>query len=321
MIKIYTAIKAKLINIGIIKYRRATQLTVLSLLSISVMSALVVSHSVMATEGGGVGIYPDGLDNYLSGALPPPGVHVLLYGGNIHYNQLRGNNGSRLPVPGFKVNVNVLAPRLVLVTDQQIMGGQLAYHTIVPLLSVTAEAGGKRSDSKGIGDITFGPALGYHPAPDLGYVIGLDISAPTGSYNRHDPSSPGKNHWAFQPVWAISYFPAYGYNTDLKVMYDFNLKNKKTNTTSGRAFHIDYALGWGFGNGLVAGVGGYAFQQVTNDSGPNSAQGKASAFGLGPSVRYANDKGLLVALKWQKDLIVTNRPAGSQLFLKVALPF
>ncbi|WP_319938709.1 hypothetical protein [Xenorhabdus littoralis] len=46
----------------------------------------------------------------------------------------------------------------------------------------------------------------------------------------------------------------------------------------------------------------------------------ASAFGFGPSIRYANDKGWLVALKWQKDFVVNNRPAGSQIFLKAAIP-
>ncbi|PHM50681.1 SphA family protein [Xenorhabdus miraniensis] len=285
------------------------------------LSLSLISTSVMAAEGGGVGTYPDGLDNYLAGALPPPGIYALFYGGNIHYKKLRGNNGALIPVPGFKVNVNLLAPRLVWVTGRQVLGGQLAYHTIVPLLDVTTDAAGKHNNSKGIGDITFGPALGYHPAPDLGYVIGLDVNIPTGHYDRNDPSSLGKNYWTIRPVWAVSYFPANGINADLKVMYDVNSSNKETKTTSGQAIHADYALGWGFGNGLVAGVGGYVFQQITNDSGPNSAQGKASAFGFGPSIRYANAKGWLIALKWQKDLAVNNRPAGSQFFLKAAIPF
>ncbi len=275
----------------------------------------------MATEGGGVGAYPDGLDNYLSGALPPPGVYALFYGGHIHYNKLVGNHGEQIPVPGFKVNVNVLAPRLVWVTEQPVLGGQLAYHAVVPLLDVTTDVAGHHDNSKGIGDITFGPALGYHPAPDLAYVLGVNVNAPTGHYDRNDLSSLGKNYWTAQPVGAISYFPAYGINADLKVMYDFNFKNSETETTSGQALHADYALGWGFGNGFVAGIGGYIFQQITNDSGPNSAQGKASALAIGPSIRYANDKGWLIAAKWQKDFAVNNRPAGSQIFLKAAIPF
>ncbi len=52
-------------------------------------------------------------------------------------------------------------------------------------------------------------------------------------------------------------------------------------TRSGKAFHADYGLGWGFGNGWVAGIGGYAFMQTTNDSRSNSAQGKARAYSIG----------------------------------------
>ncbi|MDX7986930.1 hypothetical protein FE392_06240 [Xenorhabdus sp. 12] len=281
----------------------------------------LLSTSAMATENGGVGLYPDGLDNYLSGALPPPGFHTAFYAGNIHYTELRGNHGALLPVPGFKANVNFLAPRALWVTEKQILGGQLAFHMVMPLLDVTLKGNGQSSNNKGIGDVTVGSVLGYHPQPDLDYVIGLDTYAPTGRYNRQDPASVGKNHWGLQPAMAVSYSPAYGINADLKVMYDINFKNKATNTTSGQAIHADYALGWGVGNGLVLGVGGYVFQQITNDHGPNSAQGKESGFGLGPSVRYANNKGWLLTLKWQKDIVANNRPAGSQVFLKAVVPF
>lgn len=276
--------------------------------------------TALATEGGGLGIYPDGIENFMSGALPPPGVHALVYAGNAHYDSVRDDDGNKIPIPGFSVNVNVIAPRLIWVTDQQIAGGQLAFHTIVPLLDVTAKAAGNKETSQGLGDITFGPALGYHPSADLHYVLSLDMYAPTGEYSQTDPSSLGRNYWAFQPVWAISYMPAQGINADLKMMYDFNLKNDDTDTRSGQAFHADYALGWGFGNGWVAGLGGYFFLQTTDDSGPNSAQGKARAFSAGPSIRYANSQGWMFTAKWEKDFDVRNRPEGSQIFLKASIP-
>ncbi len=78
-------------------------------------------------------------------------------------------------------------------------------------------------------------------------------------YSKTDPSSLGKNYWALQPVWAISYIPPVGVNADLKMMYDFNFRNNDTKTRSGQAFHADYALGWGFGNGWVAGIGAMHF--------------------------------------------------------------
>ena len=281
---------------------------------------LLAAPSVVATEGNGPGIYPDGLENYMSGALPAEGVHVLLYGGSARYDHVRDNNGHDISGPGFSMNVNILAPRIIWVTEQHLLGGQLTFHSILPLLDVTAKSYGRKYTSQGLGDITLGSALGFHPSPDLHFVLGMDVFAPTGHYDRYDPSSLGRNYWAVQPVWAISYIPQKGVNADIKMMYDFNFRNEESHTRSGQAFHADYALGWAVGNGWVVGIGGYAFMQTTNDDGPNSASAKSQAFSIGPSVRYANDRGWLLTLKWQKEMDVRNRPEGSQLYLKASIP-
>lgn len=112
-----------------------------------------------------------------------------------------------------------------------------------------------------------------------------------------------------------------GFNGDLKVMYDLNFRNTRTDTRSGQAIHADYSAGWGIGNGWVLGVGGYVYQQTTNDQGPAAAQGKARALAVGPSIRYANDRGWLLTVKWQKEFEVRNRPSGSQFYVKASIPF
>lgn len=292
-------------------------------LSMSILSLvfIVTPSMTMATEGGGLGIYPDGLENYMSGALPSSGIHVLMYGGNAHYNKVRDDKGNKTPIPNFSVNVNMLAPRLIWVTEHKVLDGQLAFHSILPFLDITAKSFKNKYTSRGLGDMTLGTALGFHTSPNLHYVLGLDIYVPTGDYKQSDPSSLGKNYWAAQPVWAISYAPNKGISADIKMMYDFNFRNNETKTRSGQAYHADYALGWAFGNGWVAGIGGYAYLQTTDDIGPNSAQGKARAFSLGPSFRYVNQQSLLLTAKWQKEFSVRNRPEGSQFFLKASIPF
>lgn len=280
-----------------------------------------ISVAAMATEGGGLASYPDGLENFMSGALPPPGVHSLVYVGAAKYDKVRDNSGNEVPIPNFKVNVGVVAPRLIWVTGQTVLGGQLAFHAIAPLLDVDFKAGPGSWRSTGLGDITFGPALGYHASPNLHYVAGVDIFAPTGAYDKTDPSSLGKNIWVIQPVFALSYIQPSGVNADIKVMYDFNMKNSATHTRSGQAIHADYALGWGFGNGWLAGVGGHVFQQVSSDSGPNAAAGKAQAFGFGPSIKYDTGKGFFFTAKLQREFDVKNRPEGTQLYVKAILPF
>jgi hypothetical protein len=286
--------------------------------SLGLALACLPAHAI---DGSGLPSYPDGLENFGSGALPPPGVYGMVYTGFAQYDHIRGNNGQDIGPPDFRVQVGVLAPRVVWVTQQSILGGQLAFHALAPLLDVDVRAGGRNFHSRGLGDITVGPALAYHASPALHYAVGFDITMPSGPYSADNPSSLGKNIWVYQPLVALSYIQREGVNADVKLMYDFNGRNGATQTRSGQAIHADYALGWGFGNGLVAGVGGYAYQQVTNDSGPNAAAGKSQALAIGPNLKYDNGKGLVVTAKFQQEYDVRNRPEGKQFYVKAILPF
>lgn len=273
-----------------------------------------------ATEGNGLGVYPDGLENFLSGALPPPGVHTLVYAGHNSYDRLRDNLGAHIGPPDFKVDVNLVVPRVVWVTPQTVLGGQLAVEALLPLLDVQVKAGGQSFQRSGLGDLILGAALGYHHGPSLHSVLGVDVYLPTGQYNQQDPASLGKNIWAVQPIVAVSHIDPAGWNADAKVMWDINGRNSATRTRSGQALHADLDAGWGLGNGWVLGVAGHVFQQVTDDSGPNAGTGKASAMGFGPSLRYAQGPWLFTA-KFQNEFHVRNRPEGQQLLLKASLPF
>lgn len=284
----------------------------------AVLACVAAAH---ATEGGGLAAYPDGLENFLTGALPPPGVHTLLYGAVSRYTSLRGNDGERVGPPDFKVEVNALVPRVVWVTGQQVLGGQLAFEALLPLLDVSVLAGGATFGSTGAGDLVLGTAVGWHHGESLHSVAGLDVYLPTGDYDATDPSSLGKHTWTFQPVYAVSRIDPNGWNGDVKLMWDVNRRNSDTRTRSGQALHADFAAGWGFGQGWVAGVGGHTFQQITDDDGPAAAAGKARAWALGPSVRYATPQGFLVTAKLQREFGVRNRLEGTQFLVKATLPF
>ncbi|WP_026354394.1 SphA family protein [Massilia niastensis] len=280
---------------------------------------MLACGAACATEGAGLGVYPDGLENFMSGALPPPGLYGIAYGGHLRYDSVRDGEGKRVDVPNFGVRVGVVAPRLVWVTGRTLLGGQLAFHAVAPLLDVDVRAGAGRWKSSGLGDMTFGAALGYHASPSLHYLVSLDVVAPTGRYARDDPASLGKNVWTVQPVLALSYVKARGWNLDLKAMVDFNRSNRDTGTRSGRALHADYALGWGFGNGWVAGLGGHGYRQFGDDTGPGAA-GRARAFAVGPVLKYDSGKGWFLTAKLQREFGVRNRPRGEQFHVKAVLP-
>ncbi len=276
-----------------------------------------------ATEGGG-SVYPVGAENFTCCALPPPGVYGMVWGEHLSADNARGNSGQVVTPATFSVKANAVVPRVVWITDTQVAGAALGFHAILPLVNLDVKVAPGTAQSKtGIGDMTLGAVLGWHHSDRLHSVLALDVYAPTGSYDKTDVANIGRNYWAIQPVAGLSYINPTGFNADLKAMWTYNLKNHDTDYRSGQELILDYALGWGLGNGLTLGVGGYAYQQITDDRqyGATVADNKGRAFAIGPSVRYDSGKGWFVNAKFQQDNAVRNRADTSIFWLKAVFPF
>lgn len=285
------------------------------------LALLGLSTLVHATEGGGAS-YPLGAENYMSGAMPPPGFYGQLFVNHYNADNLRGNDGNKLPID-FKLRATAIVPRLIWVSDYRLLGGNLALHAILPLVDLKVDVNGQSQRNRGLGDAIFGPALGFHHSEKLHSTLALDFIAPTGRYDKDDLANPGRNYWVIEPVYAISYVDPDGLNMDAKFMYDFNRRNPATDYRSGQEFHVDYAVGWGLGNGWVAGVGGYFYHQTTDDrlDGERVEGNKGRSFAVGPSVKYSNKDGWFITAKWSRETQVRNRPQGDAYWLKVTVPF
>lgn len=290
-------------------------------IALAAICAGVTAISGHAAEGGG-SIFPHGAENYMAGALPPPGVYGVIYGNSYRATRTNDHDGNSVPIPGFKVEANAVIPRLVWVTEQKVFGGDLAFHTIVPLVDLKVRAGGAQDSRSGLGDITIGTGLGFHHSPQLHSIALLDVIAPTGSYDKNRLANIGKNHWALDIAYALNYVDPKGFNADVKFGYIINRRNSATDYKTGDEFHFDYAAGWGLGNGWTVGAGGYFYQQLRNDrlNGVSLANSKSSALSIGPSVKYDSGKGWFVTVKWEKEFEAKNHTQGNALWLKAAFP-
>lgn len=296
--------------------------TLANLLRLTVCATLFGAANLShATEGGGTS-YPLGAENYMSGAMPPPGLYGQLFVNHYEADNLRGNDGEKLPVD-FSVRANAIVPRLIWVSDYSLLGGSFALHAIVPLVDVKVKLNGQSQRNSGLGDAIFGPALGFHHSDKFHSILAFDMIAPTGRYDKNDLANPGRNYWVFEPVYAMTYVDPAGLNADAKVMYDFNRKNPDTDYRSGQEFHVDYAVGWGFGNGWVAGLGGYYYRQTTDDrqDGERIEDNKGRSFAVGPSIKYSGNDGWFVTAKWSKETEVRNRAQGDAYWVKLTVPF
>jgi len=284
--------------------------------------ALLGAMAANATEGG-TSVYPVGTENYMCCALPPPGLYGMTFVESFNDNKVRDNNGTDVTPPGFNVSATAIVPRLVYVTKETVLGGSLAFHTILPIVNLSVTVPGRSQTNTSNGDVVIGAALGYHYGPELHTVAAMDVITPTGAYSKTDLANIGKNHWATQAVYGVSYIDPKGFNGDAKIMYTFNGSNDATGYRDGQEFITDYSAGWGLGNGWVVGVGGYIYQQTTDDTlnGNVVANNKGRAFALGPSVKYDSGKGWFVTAKFQQESNVVNRAEGQAFWLKAVMPF
>lgn len=282
---------------------------------------LLAASAARATEGGG-GTYQNGIENYMWGAAPPPGFHFLAYGLFYRATTVRDNDGNDVTPPDFKAQAFALALRPIWMTPVTVLGGNLGFHAIVPLVDLGVSVPGKSQNKFGVGDITFGPALGFHLSPNLHFLVAVDVNAPTGGYSTTDLANIGRNYWNFEPLTGFTYLQADGINADLKLMYDFNLRNGATQYLSGQELHADYALGWGVGGTWVFGVGGFLYQQVTNDddNGTTVPNSKGRAFAVGPSVKFDSGRHWFVTAKYEFEMAVANRIQGGGLDIKAIIP-
>ncbi len=278
--------------------------------------------SALATEGGG-GAYPNGAEDFMTGALPPPGTYFLDYVDYYSASSLKGHGGDDL-VPKFDLDVAVNVFRLVHVTKHEILGANWAVHAFLPLAHMDVDATMGKDDRSGMGDIIVDPfILGWH-SKNLHVTTGLDIYIPLGGYDEDRLANIGRNYWTFEPVAAVTYLGDNGVELSGKFMYDFNLENSDTKYRSGQEFHLDYTAGYHVDKSLAVGVGGYYYYQTTDDEldgdkvGSDGFKGRVMA--AGPQASY-NYKNMAFTLKWQNEFEAKNRPEGNNFWGKFMYAF
>lgn len=291
-------------------------------LSLAALALLGATSTSFATEGGGSS-YPIGAENHLAGAAPPPGVYVLEYVNVYSADRLNDGQGNAVPVPGFKVRAIAAATRIAWSTQQSLLGGNVVAHAILPLVNVKVSAAGQSNSASGLGDVSLGTGVAWHHSPQLHSVLALDLVLPVGQYDAARPVNIGRNYAALQPAYLVSRIDPAGFNADAKIGMSFNRSNKDTGYRSGTELNIDYALGWGLGNGWVLGVGGHVYQQLSDDrrNGETVAGNKGRSYAAGPNLKYDSGKGWFITAKLSKEFSVRSRTEGTSFWIKTTIPF
>jgi len=293
-----------------------------ALISLAACAGIALCTGASATEGGSDTI-GEGAEAFFAGALPPAGLYGLLYYTHYHasrFNDSHGNNS----VPGFKLDADVLIPRVVWMSNLSVLGGRYGAYAVLPMEHLALDAGGASFDRTNLGDLIVSPALVAWGDGSLRTVAALEFVLPTGQYDANSPLNTGKHYYTVRPVFGISWFPVPGFEMSAKVTYSFNSMNTATDYHSGQLFHFDYGASYAVTTKARVGIAGYLVKQTTDDTQHDASVNgdgfRGQVFAVGPGFRYEFAKGS-IDVRVVKEFFVRNRASGEAVWAKAVIPF
>jgi len=176
-----------------------------------------------------------GATSFLDGAPPSgPGLYFTQYLQRYSSHRLLDQAGNRVPLPRTDLRLDVSITQFVYLTNQDILGGKLAFDFLLPWVVDKRIDDGLNNAvlnaDRGVGDLTFGPAIQWAPVmgprgPRYAHRVEFQFLLPTGSYDRLKAINPGSNFWSFNPYWAGTVWMNPNWTTSWRLHYLWNGKN------------------------------------------------------------------------------------------------
>ena len=317
-------------------------------------AALMLCPEVSRADESGISFWLPGQYGSLAAVPQTPGWAL----GSIYYHTSVTASGAAAAAreiqvgrfsPTVNVNLNLnlsgqadlvfLAPSYTFA--QPVLGGQLAVSlasvygrnaasiagtlTAVGPLGGTTTRPGILSDSLvSVGDLYPTATLRWNSGVNnyMAYVTG---DAPVGDYNPMRLANLGIGHGAIDAGGGYTYLnPATGVELSGVGGFTYNFKNPDTQYQSGIDFHFDWGVSRFLSEQVFVGFVGYAYQQITDDSGQNPALGgfRSRVLGIGPQLGYifpVGDMQGFLGLKAYGEFDAANRPSGWNTWLTFAI--
>jgi hypothetical protein len=251
-----------------------------------------------------------------------------------HAGQINDHDGNKVPGSN-KVTTVSATTHVAYISNLRLLGGFYGAELLLPLadLDVNTSVGAK-DRTRGIGDLIVSPLILQwtdHRLFGMPYFhrFVLDVTLPTGAYDRNRPVNVGNNVVSIEPYYAFTIVPADRFEVSARLHYLWNSENDKPFTglgaadvQPGQALHANYAASYEPVKGVRLGVNGYVLQQLTADKvdGRRQANSEERVFGLGPGIQLSGS-GLSLYLNSYFETGAENRPEGIKTLFRLSKVF
>ena len=275
--------------------------------------------------------YVPGMEGLMGSTLPPPGLYFRDY--NLFYvaDEVDDLDGNRMKAMKFDAFVYAQVPRVIWITDQKVLWGNLGFSALLPFIdqSVAFDQPNGRYDSEsfGVGDFMADANLSWHPGP-FDIVIAEGFFAPTGNSATPPTTRAGQGFWSSLGTAGITWNSDKEKTWTVSVLsrYETCSEQRDTNITPGDTYTMD----WGISKSVTrsallnldAGVVGYYQQKVTGDTGPDTTINRDRVAAIGPEVMAAFPKAEFSAtLRYEYEFVAENRAQGHTVTLTLTKRF
>src|SRR5882762_9315336 len=316
-------------------------------------AAVVLCPQISRADEGGVSFWLPGQYASLAAAPQVPGwaMGVVYYHSNVTASggvaASREITTGRIPA-NVNVNLNlslsgqadlvVLSPTYTFASP--VLGGQLSIGvaswfgksaaSLAGTLTATsgpivATRTGMLQDSlTSYGDVVPTVTLRWNQGVN-NYMVYATGDIPVGDYNPTRLANLGIGHGTIDAGGAYTYFnPATGNEFSATAGFTYNFKNPDTQYRNGIDFHFDWGAAHFVSKQVFVGLAGYAYQQITDDSGQNPILGgfRSRTYGVGPQIGYifpVGDMQGFLGLRGYGDMNTANRAPGWSTWLTFAI--
>ncbi len=296
--------------------------------------------SAVAAEGGS-SFYLLGQRGQGAAVLPP--VEGVFFALPTYYYSGDASVSKNIPIGGavslgLDVDLFLALPTAIWVTPADVFGGDLAFsgtfvygkadlsaNAAVSIPGIIQGSVDLSDDRWAVGDPAFSALVGWH-GENHHYLVAASVNVPVGDYDAGRLSNVALNRWAVDISVAGTWmFPQNNIELSGTTGITFNGKNDDTEYETGTEFHLEASAFYQFTPKFSAGVNGYHYQQVSDDSGAGAALGdfKGRVTALGPGLSGTFQVGpapVSVSLRYLHEFNVKNRLEGEAVWLTVSIP-
>lgn len=270
--------------------------------------------------------YVPGVEGIKGASLPPPGIYLRDY--NVFYYSDRLNNSQGQKILDSSALVYANVPRLIWITDAQVLGGFIGVDGLVPLkytdLDIKAGPNQLIKDSTfGLGDVFVEGTWSKH-IKQFDFSLGYGIWAPTGDSSPGLTTRAGQGFWTHMLTAGVTWYPDPEKKWAISALnrYEFNHEKQDTDITPGQAYTLEWGISRTISPTVEAGLAGYYQQQVTTDSGSFASGERDRVAGAGPEVTVFYPKYALGwSLRYAYEFMAESRLQGHTAALTITKKF